>query len=124
MQEHLTSIFAIDTGNEDGALVFVVESNEHVVTYETQSVNASTSGAGWLALFITVVIVYSISCCVFGAFFVRKISSCDRLKGTRRKTVEGKCVNDTEENAVQAMTSDCSELDIENQMDSDDAETQ
>jgi hypothetical protein len=60
-------------GNKDGTLVFVVQSNEDVVTYETDTVGNSSSGVGWLVLFIILIVVYSVCCCFFGAFCIGRV---------------------------------------------------
>ena len=76
-------------GDEDGALVFVIESNEQKVSYETDTVDASSSGVGWLVLFIALLILYSVSCCFLGTYCSGRLHC--------YKSPKSKTDNDTEE---------------------------
>lgn len=115
-----------NTGNEDGALVFVVESNEQVVNYETGTVNSSSSGIGWLVLLITLLIIYSVSCCFLGAYCSGRIYYPKRIKSTSYKSMEEEDHNKTEVDCdnraevAQTMSLESSEIDIESQTDTND----
>jgi hypothetical protein len=78
-----------ELGNENGALVFVIESSEEKVTYETDTVDASSSGVGWLVLFIVLFILYSVGCCFLGTYCTGRLHC--------YKSPKSKTDNDTEE---------------------------
>lgn len=100
----------------------MIESNEKVVNYQTGDIDASSSGVGWLILFLVLILVYSISCCVVGAFCIGKIRSFNSWKPVSFKSMH----NDrsvekfkTDENIKTRAES--AEADIENQNDVDEA---
>jgi hypothetical protein len=52
--------------------VFVIQSNDNIVSYQTSDVHASSSGAGWLVLFLLLIVLYSIGCCFCGVVCIGK----------------------------------------------------
>lgn len=76
--------------------MFVVESKEETVTYETNAVIASSSGVGWLILFIVLIIIYSVGCCFLGVCCMGKLQSYRSMKEKSYKNLEDDKANTTE----------------------------
>ena len=76
--------------------MFVIESKEQTVTYETNAVNASSSGVGWLILFIALIIIYSVGCCLLGVCCIGKLRRYNSMKQKSYKSLDDDKVSATE----------------------------
>ena len=96
--------------------MFVVQSNEeHAIPFEAYTNGTSSSGVGWLILFILLVVGYSVSCCFCGICCAARMRSRVMLKGIVPKNVVAEGVSTDEVEITQVTASESNQIDIEGQ---------